>query len=73
MKFGKLYPMRQLSDMMRQGGEIVTRVSYCLINTFTNELYKGNPAAVCLLDEKFSEETMQKNCTGDTCPNNSLY
>jgi len=38
----------------------VTSISYWLINTFTNELYKGNPAAICLLDEEVSEETMQK-------------
>lgn len=38
----------------------VTRIAYCLMNTFTTELYKGNPAAVCLLDEELSEETMQK-------------
>lgn len=38
----------------------MTSISYWLINTFTNELYKGNPAAICLLDEEVSEETMQK-------------
>lgn len=38
----------------------MTRIAYCLMNTFTTELYKGNPAAVCLLDEELSEETMQK-------------
>ena len=58
--FGKLYPMKQFSGMMRQGGRTVTSISYWLINTFTNELYKGNPAAICLLDEEVSEETMQK-------------
>ena len=31
-----------------------------IVDAFTNELFKGNPAAVCILDEWISEELMQK-------------
>ncbi|WP_155591052.1 PhzF family phenazine biosynthesis protein [Lysinibacillus cavernae] len=38
----------------------MTSISYFIINTFTKELYKGNPAAVCLIDSAMSEGIMQK-------------
>lgn len=38
----------------------MNKVSYFIVNAFTTELYKGNPAAVCLLDSAISESTMQK-------------
>ena len=38
----------------------MNRVSYFIVNAFTTELYKGNPAAVCLLDSTIPESTMQK-------------
>lgn len=40
-------------------GEL-NRVTYFIVNAFTTDLYKGNPAAVCLLDSTISELTMQK-------------
>jgi PhzF family phenazine biosynthesis protein len=38
----------------------LNKVSYFIVNAFTTELYKGNPAAVCLLDSTIPESTMQK-------------
>ena len=38
----------------------MNKVSYFIVNAFTTELYKGNPAAVCLLDSTIPELTMQK-------------
>lgn len=38
----------------------MNKVSYFIVNAFTTELYKGNPAAVCLLDSMIPESTMQK-------------
>ncbi|MGE7950783.1 PhzF family phenazine biosynthesis protein [Lysinibacillus xylanilyticus] len=38
----------------------MNKVSYFIVNAFTTELYKGNPAAVCLLDTAIPESTMQK-------------
>ncbi|MGN4125356.1 PhzF family phenazine biosynthesis protein [Lysinibacillus sphaericus] len=38
----------------------MNKVSYFIVNSFTTELYKGNPAAVCLLDATIPEVTMQK-------------
>lgn len=38
----------------------MNKVSYFIVNAFTTELYKGNPAAVCLLDSTILESTMQK-------------
>ena len=38
----------------------MNKVSYFIVNAFTTELYKGNPAAVCLLDSTIPESTMQK-------------
>ncbi|EON70191.1 PhzF family phenazine biosynthesis protein [Lysinibacillus sphaericus] len=38
----------------------MNKVSYFIVNSFTTELYKGNPAAVCLLDATIPELTMQK-------------
>ena len=29
------------------------------VDAFTDELFKGNPAGVCLLDQELSEEKMQ--------------
>lgn len=34
-------------------------MKYFVIDTFTDSLFKGNPAGVCLLDRKISDETMQ--------------
>ena len=31
-----------------------------IVDAFTDELFKGNPAAVCILDEWISEDLMQK-------------
>lgn len=36
------------------------KVSYFIVNAFTTKLYKGNPAAVCLLDSTIPDLTMQK-------------
>ncbi len=36
------------------------KVSYFIVNSFTTELYKGNPAAVCLLESIIPALTMQK-------------
>lgn len=36
------------------------KVSYFIVNSFTTELYKGNPAAVCLLESTIPALTMQK-------------
>ena len=30
------------------------------IDAFTSEIFKGNPAAVCITDEPLSKELMQK-------------
>lgn len=46
--------------MMREEVNKMTTISYSIINTFTTELYKGNPAAICFVDADVSEETMQK-------------
>lgn len=46
--------------MMREEVNKMTIISYSIINTFTTELYKGNPAAICLVDADVSGETMQK-------------
>ncbi|KAK4407118.1 putative isomerase [Sesamum angolense] len=34
-------------------------VRYCVVDAFTDSAYKGNPAAVCLLEEERDEEWMQ--------------
>ncbi|KAL0371330.1 UNVERIFIED_CONTAM: putative isomerase [Sesamum angustifolium] len=34
-------------------------VRYCVVDAFTESAYKGNPAAVCLLEEERDEEWMQ--------------
>lgn len=34
-------------------------MKYYIVDTFTDKLFKGNPAGVCLCDEKLSRETMQ--------------
>ncbi len=31
-----------------------------IVDTFTQEIFKGNPAAVCILDSKLPEEIMLK-------------
>lgn len=35
------------------------KIKIFLVDAFTDEAFKGNPAGVCLLDEKISEELMQ--------------
>jgi PhzF family phenazine biosynthesis protein len=35
------------------------KIKTFLVDSFTDEAFKGNPAGVCLLDEKISEELMQ--------------
>lgn len=35
-------------------------MKYYIVDAFTDELFKGNPAGVCLLDAEISEEIMQK-------------
>ena len=35
-------------------------MKYYVADAFTSELFKGNPAGVCILQEELSEETMQK-------------
>lgn len=34
-------------------------VKYCVVDAFTDEAFKGNPAAVCLLEEERDEEWLQ--------------
>ncbi|KAL3827923.1 hypothetical protein ACJIZ3_016725 [Penstemon smallii] len=34
-------------------------VKYCVVDAFTDEAFKGNPAAVCLLEEEREEEWLQ--------------
>lgn len=36
------------------------KIKIFLVDAFTDEAFKGNPAGVCLLDEKISEDLMQK-------------
>ncbi|CAI3923736.1 PhzF superfamily (YHI9) (PDB:1SDJ) (PUBMED:24914732) [Commensalibacter communis] len=31
-----------------------------VVDAFSNEIFKGNPAAVCILDQWVSDELMQK-------------
>lgn len=35
-------------------------MKYYVVDAFTDEIFKGNPAGVCLLDERISDEIMQK-------------
>ena len=35
------------------------KIKAFLVDSFTDEAFKGNPAGVCLLDQKISEELMQ--------------
>lgn len=35
-------------------------MKYFIVDAFTDELFKGNPAGVCLLDETISNDTMQR-------------
>lgn len=35
-------------------------IAYYQIDAFTNELFKGNPAGVCILEEELPEQLMQK-------------
>lgn len=35
-------------------------MKYYVVDAFTNEVFKGNPAGVCLLEEKIPDEIMQK-------------
>jgi PhzF family phenazine biosynthesis protein len=37
-----------------------TRITLYQIDAFTNQIFKGNPAAVCILDEWLEDELMQK-------------
>lgn len=35
-----------------------------IVDAFTDQIFKGNPAAVCILDSWPKNELMQKNCNG---------
>ena len=35
-------------------------MKYYIIDAFTEELFKGNPAGVCILDNELSDDVMQK-------------
>ncbi|MEM7298829.1 MAG: PhzF family phenazine biosynthesis isomerase [Bacteroidota bacterium] len=39
------------------------RIPMYMINSFTTDLFKGNPAAICLLEETLDEKTMQSIAT----------
>lgn len=34
-------------------------MKYYVVDTFTNEVFRGNQAGVCLLDREISDEVMQ--------------
>ena len=35
-------------------------MKYYMVDTFTDEVFGGNPAGVCILDKKISPEIMQR-------------
>ena len=44
----------------KMGCEKMKTIKFYQVDTFTNELFKGNPAGVCLLGEEISDSLMQK-------------
>ena len=43
-------------------------MDYYIVDAFTNSAFKGNPAGVCVLEEKISEDIMQKIATENNLP-----
>lgn len=43
-------------------------MNYYVIDSFTSEIFKGNPAGVCILEEKLSDELMQKIASENNLP-----
>lgn len=41
-------------------GESMMKIQYYVVDAFTNKLFQGNPAGVCLLEKPLDAETMQK-------------
>lgn len=42
------------------------------VDAFTSESFKGNPAAVCILEDDISDELMKNNCPGNEFIRNSI-
>lgn len=40
--------------------EMKMLMKYYIVDTFTDKLFSGNPAGVCIVEEKVSDDTMQK-------------
>ncbi|WP_194851524.1 PhzF family phenazine biosynthesis protein [Nonlabens antarcticus] len=38
---------------------MIKSISYFMVDSFTSEPFKGNPAGVCLLEEPLSDQVMQ--------------
>lgn len=43
-------------------------MNYYIVDAFTNKLFKGNPAGVCVLEKRLSLELMQKIATENNLP-----
>jgi len=41
-------------------GDIMNRIKIYQVDAFTDEVFKGNPAGVCILEEELNEELMKK-------------
>lgn len=46
--------------MKKTSREVMNKMKYYVVDAFTDEIFKGNPAGVCILDEKISDDLMQK-------------
>lgn len=44
------------------------KINYYIVDAFTNECFKGNPAGVCILDEMLPDQTMQKIAAENNLP-----
>ena len=53
-KSNKQVPNRETNEV--EGG--LMNMKYYVVDAFTEELFKGNPAGVCLVDEFPTDETM---------------
>lgn len=43
-------------------------MEYCIVDAFTDEVFRGNPAGVCILKNKISNELMQKIAKENNLP-----
>ena len=47
-------------------------MKYYVVDAFTDEVFRGNPAGVCLLEERISDEIMQKIAFENNLPDTAF-